>query len=544
MAFASTRSSAESESWEPPRAAPRWSRLEWIALGACVLLGALNLWAPFTWDQAIFAMGADRILHGGLLYRDYWDTKQPGIFWFFALAAKLFGLSEEGVHALELAWFSAFAAVLIVTLRRAFEHRWSAAVAALTIVGFYWAVTEDWHQTQPEGLVAFPMFVSVWCALEGARATRRSAPRWFLAGLAGGVVGVFKLLLVALPGLCWLMSLAWRARDPRPRKARDLAIAVAALALGLALPLAAMAGVLMAQGVWSDAWAAWVEFPRKVGAMIHGYPVRALKESFVWFFQSWTSLLPLAAVGAWSGLRGRHAALTAQLLAWIAACFPVILVQRFSGWEYHAWLFLVPLGLLATRGVDALATPLAALRPPNSPRERRVLLVVALAFLFAQPLAMVVQKSAALAKDRFVSTPALRHRHLLRASRGGAYYRFGSEGAFLQDPAARPGPIFVVGNPLVYWLSGRRQSVPRTGGILTEYYTAADWADAARRLDATATPYVFIEPAEADTLTADRPRSEAFLAMLAARYRVMREDRFGTWYERIESATPARGGSR
>jgi hypothetical protein len=541
MASASKPSSADAGSFEAaPRPGVFWTRLEWLALAACVALGVLNLWAPFTWDQAIFAMGAEKILHGGLLYRDYWDTKQPGVFWFFALAERLFGLSEEGVHALELMWFTAFAAVLITALRRAFDHRWSAGVAALTIVGFYWAVTEDWHQTQPEGLVAFPMFVSAWCALEGARGARWAPLNWFLAGLAGGAVGVFKLLLVALPALCWLMSLGLRARDPRPRRARDLLIAVVALGVGLALPLVIMSAVLMAQGVWAEAWAAWVDFPKKVGAMIHGFPVRALKESFVWFFHSWTSLLPLAVIGAWSGLRGRHAALTAQLLAWIAASFPVILVQRFSGWEYHAWLLLVPLGLLAARGVDVLATPLASLRPPNAPRERRVLLVVALAFLFAQPLAMVVQKTAALAKDRFVSTPALRHRHLLRASRGGAYYRFGSEGAFLQDPAARPGPIFVVGNPLVYWLSGRRQSVPRTGGILTEYYTADDWADTALRLETTATPYVFVEPAEAETLQVTRPRSDAFLALLDTRYRVMRQDRYGTWYERIEPG-PAEG---
>src|SRR5512143_2793923 len=105
-----------------PRA--RWTRLEWLALAACVALGLLNLWAPFTSDQALFTMGAEKLLHGGQLYRDYWDTKQPGIFWFYTLAVRMFGPSEEGVHVLELAWFTAFAAVLLVAPRRAFEHRW------------------------------------------------------------------------------------------------------------------------------------------------------------------------------------------------------------------------------------------------------------------------------------------------------------------------------------------------------------------------------------------------------------------------------------
>jgi hypothetical protein len=215
-------------------------------------------------------------------------------------------------------------------------------------------------------------------------------------------------------------------------------------------------------------------------------------------------------------------------------------VQRFSGWEYHAWLFLVPLGLLAAHGVDALAGPLDELRPPQARRERRWMLLIAVALIFANPLAEAVQKAAALVKDRFVSTPALRHRHMLRVSRGGAYYRFGNEAAFLREPAAHPGPIFVVGNPLIYWFSGRRQSVPRTGGILTPYYTAEDWADAVRRIDASACAYVFIEPAEAGNLADSRPRSDAFLEMIATRYRLYRQTPYGTWYERTAPADSTR----
>src|SRR5262249_9582243 len=59
------------------RSARGFGALEWSVLAICAALGVLNLWAPFTWDQAIFAMGGEAVLHHGHLYRDYWDTKQP-----------------------------------------------------------------------------------------------------------------------------------------------------------------------------------------------------------------------------------------------------------------------------------------------------------------------------------------------------------------------------------------------------------------------------------------------------------------------------------
>jgi len=512
----------------------RWTRLEWATLAVCALLGLLNLWNPFTYDQALFAMGGEHVLNGGLLYRDFWDTKQPGIFWFFALGMRLFGPSEEGVHLLELIWFTAFAAVLIATLRRAFEQRWGASAAALLVVGFYWAVTRDWHQTQPEGLVQFPMFVALWAAIEASRAGRRAFPLWLLAGFATGVVGVFKLLLVGLPKLFFLVLLAVRLADRRPGRSRDVGVAIGGLALGFAIPVGAMLASLGSQGLLADAWQTWVVFPRWVSTQIPGLPLKPWEATFYWFFEKWSPLLAFAVVGAWTGWRGKQSMLVRLLVLWLAAGFPLLLAQKFSGWQYHLLLFLVPLGLLAARGFDALARPLAELRPPGSPRARRALLVTAAVAAFAQPVVSVAIKAAELAKDRFVSTPALRTRHLVRASMGGAYYRFAGEGAFLREPGARPGPVFVIGNPLVLWLSGRRSAVPRNGDILFEYHTAEEWGAVARKLEETNTPYVFIEAMHLQALPGLRPRSDALLEELTTRYRVIRESEYGSWFERRE----------
>jgi len=514
----------------PPRAG--WTSREWIVLALCAALGVLNVWNPFTYDQALFAMGGHRILHGELLYRDIWDTKQPGIFWFFALGIRLFGYSEEGVHLLELVWFTAFAAVLMTSLRRAFDHRWGPAAAALLVVGFYWAITGDWHQTQPEGLVGFPLFVALWFAHEAAHAEGGPWRRWLIAGIGGGVVGVFKLLLVALPAVFWLVLLVERLADPRPQKMRDVGRAIGALALGFAIPIGLMLAALAAQGLLADAWYTWVVFPARVTSQIHTLPFKALAESFHWFFERWSAVLALGLIGAWTSLRGRQASLARLLLLWLVVGFVLILVQKFSGWEYHLMLFLVPLGLLAARGVDALWRPLSEMRPPGAPAERRLLLLLATCAVFANPLSGVLVKTAELLKDRFVTTPAMRTRHMLRVSQGGGYYRFTLESDFLHSPAARPGRIYVIGNPLVCWLGGRDSSVPRFGGILFEYTTADEWTDTVKRLEATRTPYVFVESPHLDQLVAWRPRSSPILDELAAHYRVMRASRYGTWFER------------
>lgn len=47
--------------------------------------------------------GAINLSEGGVLYQDYWDNKQPGLFWFYGLAGMLFGCIELGIHLLPLA---------------------------------------------------------------------------------------------------------------------------------------------------------------------------------------------------------------------------------------------------------------------------------------------------------------------------------------------------------------------------------------------------------------------------------------------------------
>jgi hypothetical protein len=105
------------------------TELLWAVAAVCfiAIIGSLKLFAPFDGDQALFLYMAEAIDEGEILYVDVWDMKQPGIFWFFWMAGKLFGFTTLGTKLLELAWMLALAAAMIVCLRHYFAHPWLAA---------------------------------------------------------------------------------------------------------------------------------------------------------------------------------------------------------------------------------------------------------------------------------------------------------------------------------------------------------------------------------------------------------------------------------
>ena len=74
--------------------------LDFLALGAVVIAGLVNLAYPFAGDQALFTLGGRALAEGAVLYRDFWELKQPGILYFYFLAGQMFGFTEKPVKGL------------------------------------------------------------------------------------------------------------------------------------------------------------------------------------------------------------------------------------------------------------------------------------------------------------------------------------------------------------------------------------------------------------------------------------------------------------
>ncbi len=135
---------------DPPAQA---KSLERAVAVACVLVmvgfGALVLTYRHGRDQGIYAMVARVMVEGGMPYRDAWDFKPPGIFFFYALARLVFGASQTGIRVVEVAGMAGAAWAMV---------RWSELALGDRLVGFVagalvflcHAQLDFWHTAQPE----------------------------------------------------------------------------------------------------------------------------------------------------------------------------------------------------------------------------------------------------------------------------------------------------------------------------------------------------------------------------------------------------------
>ncbi|HEY6195917.1 MAG TPA: hypothetical protein VI504_12820, partial [Candidatus Eisenbacteria bacterium] len=301
----------------------------------------------------------------------------------------------------------------------------------------------------------------------------------------------------------------------------------AGLAPGALVPLAVALALFASQGALALAWWTWVVYPAEVMGRLHGMPVRNLVATGRWLLGAWPPLLVPAAIGAGAVLRDRADRHGRALLAWIAAGIVVFLLQRWSGWEYQMFLVLVPLGLLAARGLEALAASISRRWPGGRPAAvgaGALLLGVGITFAGA-----IGRSDEVVASGSLVDPAAARE--LLARRSGGAYAHFARLTEFLRAPDAEPGPIYVLGNPLAYWISGRAPALAMPGGM--SIYTAHEWATIARELAAARPPYLLIEDPMAAALAERSDIARPFLDALERYYRPAARMGSARWFVRI-----------
>ncbi|HET9325277.1 MAG TPA: hypothetical protein VFQ05_00730, partial [Candidatus Eisenbacteria bacterium] len=261
----------------------RPSRLALWTLLAIALIGATRIPEPFDGDQALFTLMARALHRGATLYVDVWDNKQPGIFLFYWLAGRVFGFSEIGVHLLELLYQLVTAALLMWVMQRELRQPVFACVAGFLSVGSFYLGATGWHLGQVEGLVGLPMLVSVALASQAAASPVERRTRMLAAGVAAGVVTIFKLMLAPLPALAWLVAYMVRHSEERPSGVRFFrdwllpAITGTGLLLGGTALWTAFRG-----GLEELLWASFT-YPVLAAAEFPRAPWARLGESALWF---------------------------------------------------------------------------------------------------------------------------------------------------------------------------------------------------------------------------------------------------------------------
>jgi hypothetical protein len=495
------------------------------AIAVVALLGALRIFDPPYGDQALFLVGAMKLHAGGVLYRDFWDLKQPGIFAFYLIGGSLFGFSTSGVHEFELLWQLAFAALLVVALRPRLHNVAAAAVAPLLAVGSYYSGTVPWHLTQVEGLVGFPLFCFVWAAIA---ALERSPIDWRLALLSGfgaGIVVNWKWLFGAI--VISALIVVVRTFGTQHNLATFMRSG-AIWALAFCIPVAAFVLYATFYGILPLAYVTFFELPRRLATELSATPASRLWRDARWFFGNFSALVVLAATGFIGQRRATtdlaRSAWTRASLAWLASDLVVFLVQRQSWWLYHLLLLLPPLAILGTFGVDNLVD---AWRFERRGAARSAVVVVAFAVtILGLPLVRgpleTIEKVASLRPF----TPAALQRYDVRTDQG---YAADVEAAHSFDTFANvAGDIYVCGDPTIYLLVGRSQGVA-INGWLYSLERPEQWAATRDDIQRRRLPYVFVSGECGDMLPHWAP---GLAALLANDYRIQARTPEGLWYSR------------
>lgn len=214
----------------------------WIAAGvfvlACLYLWAFRRFMLLDPDEGIVLQGAERILHGEVLYRDFFSFLTPGSYYLLALLFKLFGNSLMVARTTLVLYGGVFTAFAYCMARRV-SSRWVALLIAyltlLTSLSWRFVVLHNWDST-------VWLCLAVYCSVLLAQ-TRQA--RWaFGAGTFGSLTFLFEQSKGAgfvLGLLLGFILLAWIERPLRFSRAHAFALA-AGFVWPLALTLVYFAG--------------------------------------------------------------------------------------------------------------------------------------------------------------------------------------------------------------------------------------------------------------------------------------------------------------
>jgi len=179
-----------------------FARAYWpvYAAVALVFLTGLTLIAfPYYGDQALFLIAARKLAAGGLLYRDFWDLKPPGIIAFYTAAVYLFGPGEIAVRWLDVLTQAAGAVSTGYIMLRYSQRPITAAAAVVFGVWNYFAFADAEKLAQVEALVYLPLLWIVFACAESIRHPERIAPWMAFAGLCAAAVFWCKPVFLLFP---------------------------------------------------------------------------------------------------------------------------------------------------------------------------------------------------------------------------------------------------------------------------------------------------------------------------------------------------------
>jgi hypothetical protein len=314
----------------------------WAVLAAVLVVGVpLFVRMPVWVDVTYHDLSAWNILHGGVHYRDVFETNLPGMVWLHALIRPAVGWSHEAIRLVDLLVIGSAMVMATWILRRsgiaAVAQIWFLAAAAL----FYLFDSEFIH-CQRDGWMLLPAIAATCLSVRRCDVAPRSA-YWSVAeGLLWGAA-VWIKPHVLVPALAvWIVSLRFQTRRGAIRDGLGLLSGgVVAGALGC--------WWLISTGTWDPMWDVLLNWNKEYYSWSwtkFWFKVRLVSAYFAPFSLVHFVAIPLGLVALFRRNSAR-ATLAAIYLGWLAQA---TLIQKEFDYA-HAPPTLLGLALLAAHRV-------------------------------------------------------------------------------------------------------------------------------------------------------------------------------------------------
>jgi len=443
-----------------------------------LLLALIHLYFPYYADQALFNLAAEMMNNHAILYKDFWDIKQPGIFYFFYLGGKIFSFSEEGIHSFEiLYWFLFSIAIMIYFWKSNFlNNDFSYFLLPVLTVGSYYILADSRDLTQVEILVSLPLALSIFIMDYFLKSTK-IAP-YLLLGLLISIVLFYKLLFLLIIGGFILFHLIEIIKIHEFKFRKIVLIKILPGLIGFSILPVLFLIYIYHNDISTEVIYTYFILPPKIITelpTIKSFSV-FLKNGFE-FVKEALPLVILAIPGLFLHSKAQRP-LVFQLLLWLFLGTVVIGMQRTSYWPYQFQLLIFPLGILSLIGIDKLIEKFSS---------ARTILIYFFLVIFI-PFAKIILKKT---YSFYLYNPInienrMEYKNLYQYN----YLQIKNDIKFLEKENNKS-EIYICGDPLYYYLSKKSQPISLNGWCL-EFYPDNQYIDLVKELKSKTPEFIFI----------------------------------------------------
>ena len=218
-------------------------------------------------DTVLYDLQAQRLLNGGVLYRDIVEPNLPGIVWVHAAVRSIIGWSSQALLLFDLMMVTTIgfllARLVVSNPRRNQEQKTTFAFTFAGVMTFYLS-TSEWCHCQRDTWMLLPCLIAVtirFRALEAVFITRtaitrdaisRNSRRLIISGLLEGIcwaAGFWLKPIVAVPALAVLLMSLRASPGFKAWSLQTLFVVIGGLLIGVA-------GIawMMYDGCWPYFW--------------------------------------------------------------------------------------------------------------------------------------------------------------------------------------------------------------------------------------------------------------------------------------------------